>query len=201
MSRAGPRNTPEPRNSDIFAYIYTSGTTGLPKAAIIRNQRMLGANVVFGHLLHQSRRGDVIYVALPLYHGNGLLLGFGAALATGAAVALRRKFSATKFWDDIAEFGATSFVYIGELCRYLLNHKENTQVPKHRLRVAVGNGLRPDIWEEFQSHFGIPVIREFYGATEGNAPLVNFSGKPGMIGRLPLNQVVVRSDYGTAHHI
>jgi acyl-CoA synthetase (AMP-forming)/AMP-acid ligase II len=182
------------RGTDVFCYIYTSGTTGLPKAAIIRNQRYLGAAITFGRLMHRCGPGDVIYVPLPLYHSNALMLGWGAALATGAGFALRRKFSVSGFWNDVRKYGATSFVYIGELCRYLLNAPKGEGGQDHRLRVAVGNGLRPDIWEAFQTRFGVPLVREFYGSTEGNAPTLNLAGKPGMIGRLSSGQAVVRCD-------
>ena len=185
---------PSQRAGDVFCYIYTSGTTGLPKAAIIRNQRYLGAALTFGHLMHRCGPGDVIYVPLPLYHSNALMLGWGAALATGAGLALRRRFSVSEFWNDVRRYGATSFVYIGELCRYLLNSPESGDEQDHRLRVAVGNGLRPDIWTAFQERFRVPLVREFYGSTEGNAPALNLAGKPGMIGRLGRGQAVVRCD-------
>ena len=55
----------------------------------------------------------------------------------------------------------------------------------HRLRLAAGNGLRADVWEKFQSRFGIPKILEFYAATEGNVSLYNVEGKVGAIGRVP----------------
>jgi acyl-CoA synthetase (AMP-forming)/AMP-acid ligase II len=193
-SRPAASIDPSQRAGDVFCYIYTSGTTGLPKAAIIRNQRYLGAALTFGHLMHRCGPGDVIYVPLPLYHSNALMLGWGAALATGAGLAIRRKFSVSEFWDDIREYGATSFVYIGELCRYLLNSPEREGESDHRLRVAVGNGLRPDIWTAFQERFRVPLVREFYGSTEGNAPALNLAGKPGMIGRLGRGQAVVRCD-------
>jgi acyl-CoA synthetase (AMP-forming)/AMP-acid ligase II len=186
-----------PRPKDVYCYIYTSGTTGLPKAAIIRNQRMVMAGVGFGHLMHRSGPGDVIYVALPLYHSSGMFLGWGAAISTGAAMALRRKFSVSGFWKDVREFEATSFLYIGELCRYLLNAEPGRGERDHRLRVAVGNGMGPQIWESFQERFGIPVIREFYGATEGNAPIMNVTGRPRMVGQLGLGQAVVRCDQAT----
>jgi acyl-CoA synthetase (AMP-forming)/AMP-acid ligase II len=188
-------------NSDVFCYIYTSGTTGLPKAAIIRGQRMLAANLTFGHMMHRAGPGDVIYVALPLYHSSGMFLGWGAALATGAAIAIRRKFSASAFVDDLRRFDATSFLYIGELCRYLLARPEGADDRNHRVRVAVGNGMRPDIWEAFQDRFGIPVIREFYGSTEGNVPAANIEGRPGMVGKLPRGQAIVRCDLTTGEVI
>src|SRR5690606_21222884 len=104
--------------------------------------------------------------------------GAGSALASGAAVAMRRKFSASQFWDDVHTFDASIFVYIGELCRYLLNASPSPNERKHRLRLAVGNGLRPDAWEAFQRRFNVPLVREFYLATEGNAPIINFEGRP-----------------------
>jgi fatty-acyl-CoA synthase len=182
------------RNSDLCCYVYTSGTTGLPKAAVIRNQRMLGGGFTFGRLMHRCEPGDLIYVALPLFHSSALFLGWGSALATGAAIGLRRRFSASEFWTDVRRWNATSFLYIGEMCRYLLDSPRHEDEGRHRLRVAVGNGMRPDLWERFQDRFSIPIVREFYGATEGNAPLLNISGRPGMIGRLSRGQAVVFCD-------
>ena len=191
------QNDYAPRNADVFCYIFTSGTTGMPKAAIIRNQRMLGASYLFGRMMHACNGGDIVYVTLPLYHTNAMLLGWGSALATGAGIALRQKFSASSFWLDIVRYQATSFVYIGELCRYLLNTPSIPEERDHRLRVAVGNGLRPDIWNDFTERFNIPLMREFYGSTEGNAPAINFSGRPGMIGKLGHSQLVLRCDPST----
>ncbi len=182
------------KNSDICCYVYTSGTTGLPKAAVIRNQRMLGGGFTFGHLMHRARPGDLIYVALPLYHSSGLFLGWGSALATGAAIGLRPRFSVSSFWSDIRDFEATSFLYIGEMCRYLMAAPPDPDDRIHKLRAAVGNGMRPELWEEFQRRFNIPVVREFYGATEGNAPLLNLHGRPGMIGRMQRGQFIARCD-------
>ena len=184
----------EPRTSDPVSYIYTSGTTGLPKAAVVTNQRFLMAASAFGRIVHEADAGDVIYVTMPLYHSSAQWVGWGACLRTGATLALRRKFSASSFWKDVNDFGATHFVYIGELCRYLLNQPPQEGERRHQLRVGVGNGLRPDIWREFQERFGVPLIREFYGATEGNAPMINMDGVPGMVGRLRPGQVIVRCD-------
>lgn len=186
-----------PSNRDIFCYIYTSGTTGLPKAAIIRNQRMLGASFSFGRLMHRSGPGDVIYVVLPLYHSSAMFLGWGAALATGASMALRRRFSVSNFWSDARDFGATSFIYIGELCRYLMNAEPQAGERDHKLRLGVGNGMSPNIWEPFQERFGIPVIREFYGATEGISLLMNHQGRPRMVGKLSPGQSLVKCDLAT----
>jgi len=186
-----------PRNSDVCCYVYTSGTTGLPKAARITNQRVIGAGLIFGETMLEAGPGACTYVCLPLYHSSALFIGFGSTLATGGTVALARKFSASRFWEDVVAHDATAILYIGELCRYLLNTPEHPDEQRHRVRVAVGNGLRPDIWESFQRRFGVAVMREFYAATEGNAPTFNFEGRPGMIGRKRAGQVVVKCDLST----
>ncbi len=183
-----------PRASDHCCYIYTSGTTGLPKAAVVRNQRILASGSLFGHVMFQGDSDDVIYVPLPLYHSSAMFLGVGSSLATGAAVALRRKFSASNFSKDVRDFGASGFLYIGEICRYLMNTPVQKGERDHCLRVAVGNGLRPDIWEAFQERFGVPLVREFYGATEGTTLTLNTQGRPGMIGRMLPGQAVLRCD-------
>ena len=179
---------------DLYCYIYTSGTTGLPKASVISHFRALGAGWIMSHLMMANRPGDVIYVPLPLYHSSAMFIGWSAALNTGAGIALRRKFSASQFWNDIRKFDASHFVYIGELCRYLLNSEPKPDDREHNLQVAIGNGLRPDIWDEFQGRFGIPKIREFYGATEGTVVLMNREGRAGMIGKLGFGAAVVRCD-------
>jgi acyl-CoA synthetase (AMP-forming)/AMP-acid ligase II len=192
-----PTDVGPPRADECMCYIYTSGTTGLPKAAIVRNQRWLLAGALFGSAVLELGPGDVVYVPLPLYHSNAMYAGWGSALLTGAGLALRRKFSASQFWSDVQRFDASAFVYIGELCRYLLNQPEAPEERSHRLRVITGNGLRPDVWARFQERFRVPLIREFYGATEGNAPLVNVIGRPGMVGRLQPSQAVARCDLET----
>ncbi|WP_395647074.1 long-chain-acyl-CoA synthetase [Terricaulis sp.] len=188
-----PRMAPErpPRTvragikaGDVALYIYTSGTTGMPKAAKITHVRAQLYMRAFAGATKTSPK-DTVYNALPLYHSTGGLCGVGAALLRGATLVLRRRFSATHFWNDINEHGCTVFVYIGELCRYLVNQPEHELERAHKLRLAFGNGLRPDVWKDFQERFGVPRILEFYGSTEGNVSLFNYDGKQGAIGRVP----------------
>ncbi len=169
---------------DHALYIYTSGTTGLPKAANINHYRvMLGANAFAGVM--DTRSTDVMYNCLPMYHTAGGLVATGALLMRGGCVAIRDRFSAREFWDDIVRFDCTMFQYIGEFCRYLVNSQPVPNETAHRLRLVCGNGLRPDIWDAFKTRFRIPQILEFYGATEGNVHMFNFEGKPGSVGRIP----------------
>ncbi|HEX8568816.1 MAG TPA: long-chain-acyl-CoA synthetase [Caulobacteraceae bacterium] len=164
-------------------YIYTSGTTGLPKAAKVAHIRAQTYMRAFAGATRATPE-DRVFVVLPLYHSTGGLCGVGAALMAGGMVVLRRRFSASSFWGDVNTEGATLFVYIGELCRYLVNQPEAPGERTHRLRMAFGNGLRPEVWERFESRFAIPDILEFYGATEGNVSILNFDGKPGSVGRV-----------------
>jgi fatty-acyl-CoA synthase len=169
---------------DVALYIYTSGTTGMPKAAKITHMR---AQLYMRAFAGATASGpeDNLYCPLPLYHSTGGLCGVGAALLTGATLVLRRKFSATHFWNDVAEHNCTLFVYIGELCRYLANQPPHPKERAHKLRLAFGNGLRPDVWPDMEERFGIEHILEFYGSTEGNVSMFNYDGKPGAIGRVP----------------
>ena len=190
-----------PRAEDPTSYIYTSGTTGLPKAAVIKNQRYMGAASLYARVIHALAPGDVLYVVLPLYHSNAQWMGWGACMAAGATMALRRRFSAKAFFADAERYQATHFLYIGEICRYLLHTPPGPHDRSHRLKMGVGNGLRADVWTAFQARFGVPLLREFYGATEGNALLVNLEGRPGMIGRLRGSQRVIACDADTGDPI
>jgi fatty-acyl-CoA synthase len=169
---------------DRALYIYTSGTTGLPKAANINHYRVILATHAFAAIM-DTHASDRMYDCLPLYHTAGGLLATGSLLVRGGSVVIREKFSAGEFWDDIVRWECTCFQYIGELCRYLVNAPPHPKERAHRLRLACGNGLRPDVWPQFKERFRIPQIIEFYAATEGNVSLFNFEGKEGAIGRLP----------------
>jgi fatty-acyl-CoA synthase len=169
---------------DKCFYIYTSGTTGLPKAANISHMRALAMMNTF-HVITGATQNDRMYVVLPLYHSAGGVCAVGAALIGGAGIVIRRRFSASGFWDDAVKYQVTLFQYIGELCRYMLNAPAHPKERAHKIRLITGNGLRPEIWKPFQTRFNIPKIVEFYGATEGNVSLVNFDGKVGAIGRIP----------------
>jgi fatty-acyl-CoA synthase len=132
-----------------------------------------------------TKSSDRMYDCLPMYHTAGGLVATGAILVSGGSVVIREKFSASEFWDDIARWDCTVFQYIGEFCRYLLNSPPHPKETAHRLRLACGNGLRPDVWPDFKRRFGIPHIIEFYAATEGNVSLFNFEDKEGAVGRIP----------------
>jgi fatty-acyl-CoA synthase len=184
---AAPLNSSERRNvgiNDRALLIYTSGTTGLPKAASISHRRIQNWGGWFAGLTGASPE-DRLFNCLPLFHSVGGVVAPCSVLAAGASVVLSEKFSASTFWRDVVRWDCTVFQYIGELCRYLLNAAPSEFENQHRLRLACGNGLRGDVWEDFQARFSIPQILEFYAATEGNFSLYNVEGRPGAIGRIP----------------
>ncbi len=169
---------------DLCLLVYTSGTTGLPKAARLTHSRMQSMIGSFSGLC-DTKPNDRVYVPLPLYHSTGGICAVGIAITSGASVVLRDKFSVSQFWPDVRTHGVTIFAYIGELCRYLVNAPYVEGEDDHAIRIAFGNGLRPDIWEDFTTRFKLPNIVEFYGSTEGNVSMACFDGTVGAIGRVP----------------
>lgn len=170
--------------NDNALYVYTSGTTGNPKAARIPHVRLLTMMGGFSAAANATEK-DRMYCVLPLYHSAGGVCAVGTVLTVGGAIIIRRKFSAREFFSDCVKYKATLIQYIGELCRYLLNSEKHPKERKHKIRLAIGNGLRPEIWPAFQKRFNIPSVLEFYGATEGNVALMNYDGTVGAVGRIP----------------
>uniref|UniRef100_A0A8C7W1P6 long-chain-fatty-acid--CoA ligase n=1 Tax=Oncorhynchus mykiss TaxID=8022 RepID=A0A8C7W1P6_ONCMY len=162
-------------------YIYTSGTTGLPKAAVITHERLYMASSM--QAISGVVSDDVIYIYLPLYHTAGFIMGLTGAIERGSTVVLRRKFSASNFWDDCRKHKVTVIQYIGEIMRYLCNSPKKDNDRHHKVRLALGNGLRADTWSEFLQRFGDIRVCECYGATEGNVGFINYVGKVGAIGK------------------
>ena len=169
---------------DTALLIYTSGTTGWPKPARITHYRILEWSLWFAGIMGTGPQ-DRLYGCLPMYHSTGGVAALGGTLLTGGCAVVRPGFSASRFWHDVTAERCSVFLYIGELCRYLLAAPEQAHETAHHLRLACGNGLRPEIWERFRDRFRIPRLVEFYASTEGNVSLYNCEGKPGAIGRVP----------------
>lgn len=202
LSGASPENPPAVKlsSSDLMMYIYTSGTTGMPKAAKITHLRWFSAAYAMGYYGLAIEEGDIVFCALPLYHSNAALIAFGSALGNGVALAISRRFSSSRYWEEVTELGATCFIYIGELLRYLMNTPPGPFDQAHQVTRILGNGLRPDIWQSFQQRFNIPHIREFYASTEGNAATLNMEDRAGSVGKpilRTMNLPLVRYDVET----
>ncbi|XP_067288589.1 long-chain fatty acid transport protein 6 [Pseudorasbora parva] len=186
IEKASPEPIPAERRSVTCLktptlYIFTSGTTGLPKAAVITHLQSLKAAA--GFWAYGGTGSDVIYTPLPLYHSAASLVGIGGTIELGATCVLKKKFSASHFWNDCRKYNVTIFQYIGELCRYLCNQPVAENQKDHRVKMGVGNGLRQDVWKEFLQRFGEIRMCEIYGSTEGNLCFMNHIGKIGAVGR------------------
>ena len=197
---AGDTNPPEADETlgkETAYYIFTSGTTGLPKASTMTHYRWNRALAGFGLSGVRLKKDDVLLCPLPMYHNNALTVGLGCVLAAGACLAIEEHFSASKFWDQARASGATAAIYIGEICRYLLNQEPGPGDRDHKVRVMTGNGLRPEIWDEFQQRFGIDRICEFYAASECNIAFVNAFNVPKTTGYCPMDFAIVEYDAET----
>uniref|UniRef100_A0A7N6AN74 long-chain-fatty-acid--CoA ligase n=1 Tax=Anabas testudineus TaxID=64144 RepID=A0A7N6AN74_ANATE len=159
-----------------FNFIFS---LSLPHPTLVFRYYRMAALVYYGFGMTSD---DVLYDCLPLYHSAGNIVGVGQCIIHGMTVVIRKKFSASRFWDDCAKYNCTIVQYIGEICRYLLNQPVRNTERQHKVRMALGNGLRQSIWEEFMNRFNIPQIAEFYGATECNCSLGNFDNKVGACG-------------------
>jgi len=194
LDAANLEETQRIKLADSATYIFTSGTTGLPKAAVMSQRRFLATGLTSCKAALRSNENDRLYVCLPLYHGTGLLVGFGSTLYSGSAMFLRRKFSASNFLKEVRQYDTNCFVYIGELCRYLMAQPERPDDSDNPIERIVGNGLRPDIWLGFKRRFAIKRITEFYGASEGNAAFMNLLNKDRTIGMTANKIALVRYD-------
>ncbi|KAF1817483.1 AMP-binding enzyme [Eremomyces bilateralis CBS 781.70] len=157
---------------DMANLIYTSGTTGLPKPAIVSwGKCRLGAGFI-GQWL-PLKQGDVVYTCMPLYHSSAAILGVVSTLTQGSTIAIGRKFQRAGFWADVRKHNASVVQYVGETCRYLLSAPESPVDKQNRVRLAYGNGMRPDVWNKFKQRFDVAEVCEFYAATEGPSGMWN----------------------------
>lgn len=163
-------------SSAPFLLIFTSGTSGDPKASICSHQRLAG----IAPLIVERRTitsDDTLYCAMPLFHANGLMSGWSAALAGGAALAIRRKFSASEFLPDVRRYGATLANYVGKALTYVLATPEAEDDADNSLRFVYGNeGSKLDL-ERFGERFGCEVS-DAYGSSEGGVTIFPVPGMP-----------------------
>ncbi|THW60096.1 acetyl-CoA synthetase-like protein [Aureobasidium pullulans] len=169
VATAGLRVPDEERGgdkiSDTAVLIFTSGTTGLPKPAVVPWKKFLLSGRTVSNWLG-VKSTDRYYTAMPLYHSSASILNISVVLHAGATTILSHHFSPRTFFASATASKATMMQYIGEMCRYLLSTPPSPFDKSHTIRMAFGNGLRPDVWQKFKERFNILEIAEFYSATE-----------------------------------
>ncbi|KAI4129275.1 MAG: hypothetical protein LQ338_002327 [Usnochroma carphineum] len=196
-STTGIREPDSSRSGDpmygMAALIFTSGTTGFPKAAIVSWGKMTVGGGYVPRWLGLGRK-DRFYTCMPLYHTSAAALGFGTCLVGGCTFVLGHRFSNRTFWPEVRKSRATVIQYVGETLRYLLAAPPQmdpitgeTLDKQHNVRIAFGNGLRPDVWKRFQDRFNIEVIAEFYSATEGTGATWNLCRNDFAVGAIGRN--------------
>ncbi|WP_460156133.1 long-chain-acyl-CoA synthetase [Pseudomonas sp. S2_H10] len=180
---------------DPCFYIYTSGTTGLPKAGVFKHGRWMRSSASFGMIALDMHPDDVVYCTLPLYHATGLCVCWGSAVSGASGFAIRRKFSASRFWHDVRKYRATTIGYVGELCRYLVDQAPSVDDSRHAVTKMIGNGLRPGAWNEFKTRFAVNHICELYAASDGNIGFTNILNFDNTIGFSLMSWELVAYDH------
>ncbi|OBF16584.1 long-chain-fatty-acid--CoA ligase FadD17 [Mycobacterium sp. ACS4331] len=185
--------TAEP--DDLFMLIFTSGTSGDPKAVRCTHEK-----VAFPGIMLAERFGlgpaDTCYLAMPLFHSNAIMAGWGPAVAAGASIALRRKFSASQFFPDVRRFGATYANYVGKPLSYILATPPQPDDADNPLRVAYGNEGAPRDLPRFAERFGVQVVDGF-GSSEGGVAIARTPDTPeGALGPLTNGVDIIDVDTG-----
>jgi fatty-acyl-CoA synthase len=180
---------------DLLMLIFTSGTSGEPKAVRVTHAKIAVPGVMLAGRFGLGTE-DTVYVSMPMFHSNAVMAGWAVGLAAGAAIALRRRFSASAFLDDIRAFGATYANYVGKPLSYVLATPERAGDADNPLRIAYGNEGTPADLEKFAERFGCHVIDGF-GSTEGGVAVSRSPGAPpGALGQLSDGVAVLDPETG-----
>ncbi|MFF5444492.1 AMP-binding protein [Streptomyces sp. NPDC012888] len=171
-----------PAPADRLLLYFTSGSTGAPKAAVCTQGRLAAAGASLARQFSLTPE-DVHYICMPMFHGNAVIADWLPAMAAGAPVALRRRFSASAFLDDVRAYGATYFTYVGRAVQYLLATPPRPDDRDNPLRLGFGTEAGAVDAARFADRFGVRLV-EGYGATEGGASLQRGPDTPpGALGR------------------
>ena len=175
--------------------LFTSGTSGAPKACLCSQGRLARIGAIVAQMFELTP-DDVCYLSMPLFHSNALMAGWAPALAAGATAALRDRFSASGFLDDVRRFGVTYFNYVGKPLSYVLATPERHDDADNTLRRAFGNEAAEADVARFAERFGC-TVQDAYGSTEGGATVQRTPDTPrGALGRALPGTMVIDPDTG-----
>ncbi len=174
---------PNPGRARDLAFILFSGTGSRTRASRITNGRW--ALSAFGAASAASlTRADTVYAVSPLHHPSGLLLATAGPAAGGARLAMAPQFDAKTFWPEVRRYGATVVPYTWTMLRALVDAPPNPDESHHPIRLFVGSGMPPSLWQRVLERFAPAHVLEMYASTRSGAILANVSGrKIGAMGR------------------
>ena len=180
---------------DLFMLIFTSGTGGDPKAVRCTHSKVAFPGVMLAERFGLGS-GDTCYLAMPLFHSNAVMAGWAPAVAAGASIALRRRFSASQFIADVRRYGATYANYVGKPLSYILATPEQSDDADNPLRILYGNEAAPRDIGRFAERFNVAVIDAF-GSTEGGVAIARTPDTPlGALGPLVDGVTILDVDTG-----
>jgi crotonobetaine/carnitine-CoA ligase len=161
----------------IVIFVYTSGTTGFPKGAMHSQQNFVLAGEGFVERMHLQPEERILCI-LPMFHVNAIFYSLAGALAAGATIILLPRFSASAFWQTVADTGATEVNTIAAVSNILMRRSRSEYVPGHKLRKIYGGPFNEEVYRVFADEFGVPGLIEGYGMTEIPGALNNpFDGR------------------------
>jgi fatty-acyl-CoA synthase len=180
---------PQVGPADLFMLIFTSGTSGEPKAVRVTHEKVVHPGQRLTEMFGLSG-SDRFYLAMPLFHSNAVMAGWGPALVCGAAMALAPRFSAGRFIDDIRRYDATYMNYVGKPLAYVLATPQRPDDADNPLRIAFGNEASDKDIAAFAERFGC-WVQDGFGSTENAVVISRVPGTPpGSLGK-PLEGVKV----------
>ncbi len=175
--------------------LFTSGTSGAPKACLCSQVRLARIGTIVTQMFELTE-DDVCYLSMPLFHSNALMAGWAPALAAGATAALRERFSASQFIDDVRRYGVTYFNYVGKPLSYILATPARPDDADNTLRRAFGNEAAEADVAKFAERFGC-TVQDAYGSTEGGASVQRTPDTPrGALGRALPGTMIINPETG-----